>query len=157
MASFLIFDRKQILFKAFFESQFKYCPLVWVFCSRRANNRINKLHEWALRLLYDDYESSFLDLLAIDGSFTVHQTNIQTLLLELYKIKHNVSESCLKNLFSVVNGNYNLHFQFNFGVLGISTVFYGADSIRYFGSIIQNGLPNDLRNICDFDLFKTTI
>ena len=44
----------------------------------------------------------------MDGSSTVHHTNIQTLLLEMHKIKHNLSESCAKVLFSAVNGNYNL-------------------------------------------------
>ena len=34
MSSFLSFDKKIILFKTFFESQFKYCPLVWMFHSR---------------------------------------------------------------------------------------------------------------------------
>ena len=54
-----------LLLKSFFESQFKYCPLSWMFYSRKTNNRINKLHEWALRLVYDDYESTFEDLLRI--------------------------------------------------------------------------------------------
>ena len=128
-----------------------------MFCSRRANNRINKLHERALRLVYDDYEILFSDLLAIDGSFTVYHTNIQTLLLEMYKIKHNLYENCLKDLFNIVNGNYGLRSQSDFRVLGINTVFYGANSIKYFGSVISNSLSNDLRNICDFDLFKTAI
>ena len=83
LAGLLAFDRKRILFKAFFESQFKYCPLIWMFCSRTANNRIEKLHEQALRLAYDDCETSFSDLLAIDGSFTVHHTNIRTLLINV--------------------------------------------------------------------------
>ena len=118
-----------------------------MFCSRTANKRIDKLHERALKLVYDDYETSFSNLFAIDGSFIVHQTNIETLLLEIYKIKHNLSESCLKDLFSVVNGNYNLRSQSNFGVPDIKTVFYDANSIRYFGSVIWNSLPNDLTNI----------
>ena len=157
MAGLLIFDRKRILFIAFFESQFKCCPLIWMFCNRRANNRINKLHELALRLVYDDYETSFSDLLAIDGSFTIPHTNIQTLLLQLYKIKHNLSENCLKDLCSIVNGNYNIRSQSDFVVPSINTVFYSANSINYFGSVIWNSLPNDLRNIYDFDLFKTLI
>ena len=45
------------------------------------------------------------------------------LLLEMYKIKRNLSESCLNDLFSAVNGNYNLSSQSNFGVPGINTVF----------------------------------
>ena len=98
-----------------------------MFCSIRANNRINKLHERTLRLVHDDYETSFLDLLGIDGSFTVHQTNIQTLLLEMYEIKPTLSGNCLKDLFSTVNGNYNLLSQSDFGVPGINTVFWISD------------------------------
>ena len=75
----------------------------------------------------------------------------------MYKIKHSLSEGCLKDLFIAVYGNYNLRSQSDFRVSGINTDFYGANSIRYFGIVIWNSLPNDLRNICDFDLFKTTI
>ena len=47
---FLNFDKRRQLVKAFFESQFKYCSLVWMFCSRTTNNKINSLHKRALRL-----------------------------------------------------------------------------------------------------------
>ena len=43
-----------------------------MFCSRSANNKINKLHERALRIVYDDYNSKFEELLTKDGSFTTH-------------------------------------------------------------------------------------
>ena len=75
----------------------------------------------------------------------------------MYKIKHSLSGSCFKDLFSIVNANCNLHSQYDFRVPGINKVIYGANSIKYFGSVTWNCLPNDLRNICDFDLFKTTI
>ena len=75
----------------------------------------------------------------------------------MYKIKHNLSESCLKDLFSAVNDNYNLRSQSDITFSGINTVLYGANSIRYFGSVICNSLPNDLGNIWDFHLFKATI
>ena len=75
----------------------------------------------------------------------------------MYKIKPNSSEGCLKGLFSVVNGNYNLPSQSNLGFPGINIDFYGASSIRYFGSVIWNSLPNDLRNICNLNLSKMKI
>ena len=50
----------------------------------------------------------------------VHHTNIQILLLEIYKIKYNLCGSCLKNLFSDTDGNYNLHSASDFGVPGIN-------------------------------------
>ena len=75
----------------------------------------------------------------------------------MYKIKDYLSESFLKDLFGVVNGNYNLRYQSDIGVPGINTIFCDANSSKYSGSVILNSLQNDLRNICDFDLFKTTI
>ena len=38
--------------KSFFEAKFKYCPLIWVFCSRITNNKINKPCKRSLRIVY---------------------------------------------------------------------------------------------------------
>ena len=46
----------------------------------------------------------------------------QMLLPEMYKIKHNLSKSYLKDLFNAVNGNYNHRSQSDFGVPVINTV-----------------------------------
>ena len=98
-----------------------------------------------------------MELFIIDGSLTVLHRNIQTFLLEIREIKHNLSDSFLKDLFSTVYGNYDLRSQSDFGVPGINTVFYGTNSIRHLGSVIWNSLPNDSRNTSAFDLFKTAI
>ena len=83
-------DKLQLLMKAFIESQFSYCPLVWMFHSRALNNRINHLHERALRLDYKDNNSSFVELLHKDGSFSIHDRALQKLATELYKLKHDL-------------------------------------------------------------------
>ena len=49
--------------KSFFQSQFGYCPLVWMFYSRGVNNKVNHLHEPALRTIYKDNISTFEELL----------------------------------------------------------------------------------------------
>ena len=66
MAKLLFFNKRRTFFKAFVESQFKYCPIVWMFHSRHTNNKINMLHERALRIVYDDGVSIFDQLLAMD-------------------------------------------------------------------------------------------
>ena len=48
---YLDFKKIRILFKGFFEAQFKYCPLKWMFSSRSTNRRINHLYERALRYI----------------------------------------------------------------------------------------------------------
>ena len=45
--------------KAFVASEFAYCPLVWMFHSRKLNSQVNKLHERVLGIVYQDYASSF--------------------------------------------------------------------------------------------------
>ena len=62
LRTYLDFKKMRILFKGFFEAQFKYCPLTWMFYSRSTNRRINHLHETALRLISDDYELTFKEL-----------------------------------------------------------------------------------------------
>ena len=75
MAKLLSFNKKRTLFKAFVESQFKYCPTVWMFHDRRTNNSIKRLHERALRIVYDGDLSIFDQLFAMD-SFSVFTIKI---------------------------------------------------------------------------------
>ena len=51
LSNILPFYQMKILISSFFNSQFSYCPLIWMFCSRMSNNKINKLQESSLRIL----------------------------------------------------------------------------------------------------------
>ena len=77
LAPFVNVDKKRMIMKAFIESQFGYCPLVWMFHSRSLNNKINRIHERALRITYNDKSSSFQNLLEKDNSGTIHHRNIK--------------------------------------------------------------------------------
>ena len=57
-----------------------------MFCSRKPNSKINRLHELALRIAYEDYVSSFEKLLIKDASVTIHQCNLKVLAIEMCKI-----------------------------------------------------------------------
>ena len=52
---YLNFDKKRLIMKAFIDSQFNNCPLLWMFHSREMNNKINRLQERALRIVYNNY------------------------------------------------------------------------------------------------------
>ena len=78
-----------------------------MFCSRKLNNKINRLHERALRVAYSDYVSSFEELLIKDGTCTIHQRNLKVLALEMYKIAHEKSPSFMKDLVEEIDRNYH--------------------------------------------------
>ena len=54
-----------------FIAKFSHCPLVWMYHSRTLNNKINKLRERALRLVYGNRQSTFEELLNKDKSATI--------------------------------------------------------------------------------------
>ena len=66
------FEKHRIRMKAFVELQFNCCPLIRLFHSRKMNNKINRIREKALRLVYCDYVSFFDELLKKDRSFSIH-------------------------------------------------------------------------------------
>ena len=74
--------------KAFITSQISYCPLIWKFHGRNLNNKINRIHERALRLVYQN-NLSFSELLDLDNSVTVHQKKLQV--FAIYKVKNGIA------------------------------------------------------------------
>ena len=70
-----------------------------MFHSRTLNNRINNIHERALRLTYKDNQTSFKELLEKDHAVTVHHKNLQDLVIEIFKVKNDLAprryEGCI--------------------------------------------------------------
>ena len=77
-------EKTRIVMRAFVISQFSYCPLIWMFHDRGVNSKINHIHERALRIVYQDFTSSFAKLLINDNSVSIHQRNLQLLVTEIY-------------------------------------------------------------------------
>ena len=85
-----------------------------MFHGRIRNKKNNHLHERALRLVYNDYISSFEDLLERDKSVTIHHRTVQSLVIELFKVKQNLCNSMLNNIFPTRSISYNVRSQTDF-------------------------------------------
>ena len=88
-----------MLLTSFFMSNPLYCPLIWMFCSKSGNKEINRTNKHALRVLYEDYDSSFEQLLEGDGSITVDQRNLQNLMTEIYKTINQINPAYMWEFF----------------------------------------------------------
>ena len=66
-------------------------------------------------------------------------------------------EETLVNLVLRNNYNYNLRSRSDLTVPSINTLFKGQNSISYFGSVIWNLIPAELRGINSFQVFKSEI
>ena len=124
-----------------------------MFGSRSANSKINNLYERSLRIIYDDSNSKFQDFLTADSSFIIHHQNIQTLEIEMLKIRQGFSQIT----FLDENNFYGLWSQPDSQIPRINTALKGAESVRYLGPVIWNNIPIEIRSIKNFDTFKTEI
>ena len=70
ISKYLNEDKLKVIMKTFIQSQFNYCPLVWMFHNRTLNNNINKLHERDLKIVYKNENLAFQELLDKDNSVT---------------------------------------------------------------------------------------
>ena len=89
---------RSILCNSFIASNFNFYPLVWNFCGAINNNRLEKIQERSLRILFNDYESYVHDLLDSIGGQTLTLWGLQYMLLEVYKCIKKVNAPCLRNI-----------------------------------------------------------
>ena len=118
-----------------------------MFHSRTLNNKINKLHERSLRLVYNDQVSSFLELLDMDKSFTIHERNLQSLAIEMYKIEQNISPSFMRSIFPLSNNLYQLRNKQTYQTENICTVAYGSETIAYRGPKTWDLVPDNIKKV----------
>ena len=108
----MTFQKKSTLYKAFVESQFKYCPLTWIFHGRKTSYKINRLQDYALRLIYNNHISSFKELLSKDGTFTVHEQIVQNLAIEIFKALNDLSTPDFSELLQLNESWFNVGISF---------------------------------------------
>ena len=71
ISKYLDTKSKSVLYHSFIASNFNYCPIVWHFCGVVNNNKLEKIQERSLRILFSDYESNVHDLLDSIGGQTL--------------------------------------------------------------------------------------
>ena len=138
-------NKLRIIMKSFIESQFGYCPLVWMFHSRSLNNKINKLHERALRLVYKEHNLSFEELLRKDNSVTIHHRNLQKLTIEMYKLTNNITPTLMKTIFPESINPYTLRSGNSFQTYNVRTVYNGTETVSYRGPKTRGMVPSHIK------------
>ena len=82
---------------------------------------------------------------------------MRTIALESFKILNNLSPAYLNDLLTVKNHSYNFRYQKTVEVPQVRTVKHGSSSFRSTAAKIWNSLPQHLRDISSFGVFKNQI
>ena len=154
---YMSLSKKKKLVSSFFNSQFNYCPLKWMFHSRIINNKINRLHEMCLCLLCGDKSPSFEKLIEQDKSVTIHTRNLEILATEMFKVYRNISPPIFSEIFHGRDIDYNLRINSDFAVPNVRSVFHVRGSISYLSSKIWDIVPLELKKLANAAASKNGI
>ena len=158
VCNFMNLQKRRNIMKAFIESEFSYCPLIWMFHGNRTlNNRINTLHARALRLVYNDNTSNFEELLIKDGSVNIHQRNLQKLATEVYKFKHNLLPPIMHDIFTNTQHPYNLRNDAIIESRNAHSVYNGTETVTFLAQKTWNLLPINIKKANTLTEFKLPV
>ena len=158
IVSHMIWDKRKMLLRAFIQSQFSYCPLIWMFHSRTLINKINRLHEKALRIVCGDCKSKFDELLEKGSSFSIHHRNIQTLAIGIFKYLNSLSPQIMNEVCQVKSpAPYYLRDKNELFSRNPKTVAYGTESVSFMVSKSWSLVPQELKNSQSLYSFKKSI
>ena len=157
ISGYMNFSKRRMIMKSFITSQFGYCPLIWMFHSRTLNNKINAIHERALRITFKDSTSTFEELLSKDNSVSIHHRNLQVLAIEMFKIKNKMAPELLNEIFQEKTASYNLRRNSNFFIRKVHSVYHGTESLSFLGPKIWELVPEGLKQSESLEIFKNKI
>ena len=154
---YLDYTKSVTLYTAYMLSHFKYCPIIWMFCSKTSNSLVNKTHKRALRVVHNNFHLSLEELLVQGNSVSIHIQNIRSLMTEVFKALNGVSPDLVSELFQKKETQYSLRqpnllrlpttLHYNHGIYGIS----------FRASLLWNQLPAYFHNLKTLSSFKSKI
>ena len=110
---FIGLSKRKLLRNAFFTSQFRYCSLSSMRYSRHNNRKINMIRERCLRIICNDKQSSWTELLNKDSSVYIPMRNIQKFEIEMFRFYNGLSPPLMNNIFKLRAANpYNIRHVF---------------------------------------------
>jgi len=150
---------RKTIFNSFIISSFNYCSTTWMFTSRGNLNKLDMLHKRALRLSYNNYISSYEQLLYDTNTLCIYKRCLKTLATEMYKTKRKWTPPYIINLFieSDISASYNLRDTNKYILPRYNGKKHGYHSFAFMGPKIWNNLPTDIKNCTSIRSFKSHI
>jgi hypothetical protein len=150
-------DSKLTIFNAFIVSNFMYCQIVWHLCSITDSRKIDKLQENALRFIYNDYKSSYQNILMFASKDSLYISRLKCIVIEIFKTLNDMSPVFMKELFTQKSIDYDLRDDNVLVIPRYNTVTYGFNSLRYQGTRLWKSLECKAKSSVSLNDFKRQI
>ena len=116
-----------------------------------------KIRKRALRVVFDDYESSYIESLKKANRTLLYVSRMKTIGVEMYKCRHQLNPTFVSNMFSVPERMYNLRRGSQFVQHNANTTTLGLNTLRCEGARIWNMIPEHIKAANDVHHFKSVM
>lgn len=117
-----------------------------MFCSKQSNNSISKLQERSLWIINDDQKNNSHDLISEYEEYNINQRNLQTFIIEIYKIIVNIGPQIMNFLFLFDENVHNIRNFKNLPNSSKKTVRYGLETVSQRSSFLWANLTQDCKS-----------
>ena len=139
-------------------SNFQYCPLIWLLCSKASDNLVNRTTKRAMRIIYNNENEEALDaLLQRDGTMTIHKKNLQKLIVEIYNMINHLDPPYMWDLFTKKVVEYEFRIQILCKLPPARLQRFGTNSLKFKGNLLWNSLSDEIKTAESLALFKQEI
>ena len=145
-----------LLYTAYIMSPFNYCPLVWMFCSKKAHNLIKATHVKALCANLNTFALSYDGLLQTSNSIKIHTKNLQLMVIEVFKCLNKLNPEIMWNFFTLKDNSYKLR-QGSTVIVPRAYTTKTLNSFKFRAAIAWNHLPARLKESKTLSEFKALI
>ena len=135
-------------FNSFIMSNFNYCPLVWHFCGKGNNNKLEQIQERSLRTLLSDTRSDYESLLDTFGTIPLLTSRLKYMTLEAVRSVRQYNAACLHDMFHVNEVPYEMRWN-KIIQPKMKTTTHGLRSFSYLGAKLLNDLLKEIPDVCD--------
>ena len=154
---YLTVQKARTLDNAFIDSQFNYAPLIWMFAGKTLINETCKIHHRTLRVVYNEYNKSYGELLQINNNVSIHQRHLQYLALEVFKSLMHLNPEFMWSYFNENPIPYDLRKGIKVFLPPVKSFRFGLNSIQFRGSSLWNNLPSSIKNSQTINEFKVKL
>jgi hypothetical protein len=157
LSKYINFNTRLLIFKAFIRSNFNYCPLIWHFCSKANTDKLERLQYRALKIVFNDYISSYDSLLQQVNLTTLHLNRLRAIATQTFKCIHNLSPTYLNDLVKIKNHSFSFRYTNMLEIPTVRTTRYGEKSFRFEAARVWNSLPEDIRRVDNYKDFSRLV
>ena len=154
LSKYLNASCRMAIYKSFVTSTFDYCPVSWIFCGKSNSSKLEKLNERALRIVFNDYNSTYENILREAKALSLSMLRLKYMIIEVYKCIYKLNPEYMNDMFLLKESGYDLRDTSIAYQPKFKSITFGYRSFTYYGSKLWNSMPLYLKQIKEFHVFK---